>query len=380
MPARNSQASNTPRCLARQACSLAQATLILLGTIALAPAAPSADSLALAMQRAAEAVEDVTVWQGPTTGPKASSGKVIAFIAEDLRNGGIAGALRGVQEAVKAIGWTVNVYDVAGSDAGRSQALRNVQIAHPDGVILGGFDAQSYAPWIDNVVGLGIAVVGWHAAFEPGFVPGTQLFTNVASSAREIALAAASFAVVKSDGTAGVVIFTDSRFSVAQAKTDDMATIIRNCAGCKLLSIEDLSLDRVQTEMAERLSSLDRRFGDAWTLSLGINDLYYDAMAAIPDARADLINISAGDGSQSAFLRVGTGLGQAATVAEPLNLEGWQLIDEFNRAFNNEMPSGYVPHARLFTANTLTGTVDNDFTFDPPNNYRQAYRRIWGKE
>ena len=101
MPARNSQTSHPRRYLTRQACSLALATLILLGTIALAPAAPSADSLALAMQRAADAVEDVTVWQGPTPGPKASSGKVIAFIAEDLRNGGIAGALRGVQEAAK---------------------------------------------------------------------------------------------------------------------------------------------------------------------------------------------------------------------------------------------------------------------------------------
>jgi ribose transport system substrate-binding protein len=67
-------------------------------------------------------------------------------------------------------------------------------------------------------------------------------------------------------------------------------------------------------------------------------------------------------------------------VAEPLNLQGWQLIDELNRAFNNEMPSGYVSRARLFTADNLSGTVDDNFTFDPPNNYRQMYRQIWGKE
>jgi ribose transport system substrate-binding protein len=346
----------------------------------LASAAQSADALALAQQRATLALEDVTIWSGPTSGPKAAPGKVIAFIAEDLRNGGISGALRGVREAAAVIGWSLNVYDAEGSEAGRLEALRNVRISHPDGVILGGFDAQTYAPWIDNVAASGAVVVGWHAAFEPGFVPGTQLFTNVAGSAREIALAAASYAVVKSDGTAGVVIFTDSRFSAAQAKAEDMAAIIHNCPGCRLLSIEDMHLDQVQKEMPERLASLDRRFGDAWTVSLGINDLYYDAMAAIPDARADIVNISAGDGSESALLRVGTGLGQAATVAEPLNLQGWQLIDELNRAFNNAMPSGYVPRARLFTIDNLTGTVGENFTFDPPNNYRQAYRRIWGKE
>jgi len=355
-------------------------SFLLFATIPQAPAAQSADSLELARQRATLALEDVTVWNGPTSGPKAAPGKVVAFIAEDLRNGGISGALRGAREAAQVMGWSLNVYDAEGSDAGRTRALRNILTSRPDGVILGGFNAQTYAPWIDNAAASGIAVVGWHAAFEPGFVPGTQLFTNVASSAREIALAAASFAVVKSHGTAGVVFFTDSRFAVAQAKTDDMATIIRNCAGCKLLSIEDLPLDQVKTEMPERLASLERRFGDEWTVSLGINDLYYDAMAGIPDARADITNISAGDGSQSAFLRVGTGLGQAATVAEPLNLQGWQLIDELNRAFNKEMPSGFVPRAQLFIIDNLTGTVGEDFTFDPPNNYRQAYRRIWGKE
>ncbi len=380
MPVRHARSPSLLRRLARRALPLALTLLALLGAMPSARANPSAESLALAQQRAAGALEAVTVWRGPTSGPKASPGKVIAFIAEDLRNGGIAGTLRGVQEAAKVIGWTVHVYDAAGNDGTRKQALLNVLVSRPDGVIFGGFDAQSYAPWIDNAVGLGMVVVGWHAAFEPGFVPGTQLFTNVASSAREIALAAASFAVVKSSGTAGVVIFTDSRFSVAQAKTDDMAAIVRNCSGCKLFSIENLALDHVQEEMPGRLAQLDQRFGDAWTVSLGINDLYYDAMAAIPDARADLINISAGDGSQSAFLRVGTGLGQTATVAEPLNLQGWQLIDELNRAFNNEMPSDYFPHARLFTPDNLGGTVGDDFTFDPPNDYRQHYRQIWGKE
>jgi ribose transport system substrate-binding protein len=345
-----------------------------------AGAASSADSLALAQTRASLALQEVTVWDGPTAGPVATPGKAIAFVADDLRNGGISGALRGVREAAAVMKWDLKVYDAGGSDAGLAAALKDVQTAHPDGVILGGFNAQDYAPWIDNVTGQGIVVVGWHAAFEPGFVPGTQLFTNVASSARRIALAAASYAVVKSQGKAGVIIFTDSRFAIAQAKTDDMATIIRNCPGCKLLSIEDLPLDRVMEEMPVRLASLEQRFGDAWTISLGINDLYYDAMAAVPDARADIANISAGDGSQSAFLRVGTGLGQAATVAEPLNLQGWQLIDELNRAFNGEKPSGFVPRARLFTIDNLTGTMGKDFTFDPPNGYREAYRRIWDRE
>src|SRR5262249_27779530 len=95
----------------------ALAMLLLFG-ISAAPAAPSADSLALAEQRAASALEEVTAWNGPTSGPKAVPGKVIAFIANDLRNGGISGALQGAREAIAVMGWSLNVYDAAGTEAG----------------------------------------------------------------------------------------------------------------------------------------------------------------------------------------------------------------------------------------------------------------------
>ena len=54
--------------------------------------------------------------------------------------------------------------------------------------------------------------------------------------------------------------------------------------------------------------------------------------------------ISAGDGSVPAFQRIRDKQYQFATVAEPLNLHGWHMIDEMNRAFAGEKPSGYVPH------------------------------------
>ena len=43
-----------------------------------------------------------------------------------------------------------------------------------------------------------------------------------------------------------------------------------------------------------------------------------------------------GDGSESAYQRIRSGQYQAVTVAEPLNLQGWQLIDEMNRAVQGE--------------------------------------------
>ncbi|MEM1382586.1 MAG: sugar ABC transporter substrate-binding protein, partial [Pseudomonadota bacterium] len=87
---------------------------------------------------------------------------------------------------------------------------------------------------------------------------------------------------------------------------------------------------------------------------------------------------SAGDGSEAAFQRIRTGNYQTITVAEPLNLQGWQLVDELNRAIQGEACSGYVTSPALVTQAGLEKLGDSN-QFDPDSPYRDAYSKIWGK-
>lgn len=329
--------------------------------------------------RVARALDLHSGWDGPTTGPKAATGKSVIFVAVDLKNSGIAGALAGVKEAVEVVGWKLTVIDAQGDNNTLVTALKASASAGGDGIILGGFTASDFAPWIANVVNKNGVVVGWHSAFEPGTVPGTQLFTNVATSSREVSLAAASYAVVQGRGRGGMVVFTDTRYGIARSKADDLAVIAGNCRGCEVLQVVDMRLDRVHEEMPALLQDFKTRFGKRWTHALGINDLYFDAMADVGAAPEGLINISAGDGSPSAFRRIRAGKGQHATVAEPLNQQGWQLVDELNRAFAGEQPSGYVSRAHLVVRNNITQAGGERDQYDPSNGYRQQYRKIWGR-
>ena len=350
---------------------------LLLAALCLAPRAGIGDPLDIARNRLSNALILRDAWDGPNSGPAAQPGKQVVFVAADLGNAGIAGVLSGVEEAAKAIGWKVTVLNARGNDAERIAALKQAAALKSEGIILGGFDAVTYAPWIDNETGRGAVVVGWHSAFEPGMVPGTLLFTNVATSAREVALAAASFAVVDSAGApAGIIIFTDTNFSVARAKSDDMAVIVRNCANCRLLATADIPLASAFVDFPPIARELQSVYGEAWKYSLAINDLYYDVMAE-NDLGDGLKNISAGDGSPSAFARIRTGTGQVATIAEPLNLQGWQLIDELNRAFAGEGPSGYVPAPHLVVHDNVNESGGEQDRYDPENGYRAAYRKIW---
>jgi ribose transport system substrate-binding protein len=64
-------------------------------------------------------------------------------------------------------------------------------------------------------------------------------------------------------------------------------------------------------------------------------------------------------------------------VAEPLNLHGWQLVDELNRLFAGERVTGTVFPVHLVTADNVDQDGGDRLLYDPANGYRDIYRRIW---
>ena len=320
-------------------------------------------------------------WSGPRTGPRAQAGKHIAVVAEDLRNGGILGVVDGVVEAAKVIGWTVKIFDSGGAPSVRAKTLENALAGRPDGLVIVGGDAHTLLPELQAFAKRDIPIVGWHVAAKAGPVPGAPVAMNVSTDPLEVARVTALAAIVQSGGHAGVVIFTDSNFQVAQDKADEMAAVIRNCGGCALLDIRDVAISHSEESMPAETRALLARYGKRWTYALAINDIYFDyAVPVLTEAgipNSELAMLSAGDGSESAFLRIRTGTFQIATVAEPLNLHGWQLIDEMNRLLAGEQPTGYVFPVHLVTTRNANADGGDRLLYDPANGYRDIYRHIW---
>lgn len=360
-------------------------TRMLFGTVLLAlpVAAAHADSfVAQAKAFIAQVTAPVTTWTGPTAGPRATPGKLVVYVSTDQRNGGARGVGEGAAQAAKAAGWDFRVLDGQGTISGQTSALAQAIALKPAGIILGGIDALQEAAEVAQAEKLGIKVVGWHAGPKAGPMTQPSVFANVTTDPLAVAKAAALYAVAQSDGRAGVVIFTDSAYKIAIAKSDAMAATIRKCAGCTVLAVEDTPLASVSSRMPQLTTTLLQRFGAKWTYSLGINDLYFDFIA--PSLQAAGLpgsgppaNISAGDGSTSAFQRIRTGQYQAATVAEPLSLQGWECIDELNRAFNGMKWSGFVPPVHLFIKADIGADGGPGNVYDPNNNYRAIYTKIW---
>ena len=308
-------------------------------------------STVTALSRVKEASKINAPWSGPTTGPPASLNKLIVYFADDLRNGGILAVAKGVQEAAIAIGWQFKLVDANDTPEGRKRGFVKTRSYNPDGFILGGSDALANLEELIKLQEDKIAIVGWHVAPETGPVTGTPVLANITTKNSEIAQIAAYFAATQTNKKVGAVIFTDSRYQIALDKANTMKEVLESFPHCKVLAYEDVSLTTVDKNMENIVQRLLQTHGESWTHTLAINDLYFDytspVMVSNNISPGKISNISAGDGSESAFQRIKADSYQTATVAEPLNLQGWQLIDELNRYFSGVPTSGYTPPVHL---------------------------------
>ena len=147
-----------------------------------------------------------------------------------------------------------------------------------------------------------------------------------------------------------------------------------------VLDYHNLPLKDVANRMPTETNSLLDKLGSKWTYSVAINDVYFEnATAAFRQAGLNAetapVNVGAGDGDASALTRIRTGDFQAATVPSPLRSEGWQIIDELNRAMAGEQASGYVPQIHLSTKDHASEANNWD-----PVGYQDAYKKIWASD
>lgn len=320
-------------------------------------------------------------FDGPTTGPTAATGKSIVVVAGDLKNGGILGVTNGIEEAATKIGWEVRVLDGAGSIQGRTAAIGQAVALKADGVIINGFDAVEQQAALEGVANADIPMVSWHSGPVIGCDAPGGIFANVSTDSMTVSEVAAKWAIEDGGDKVGAIIFTDSTYQIAIDKADRIKETIEGMGGT-VLEYVDTPIADTSARMGPLTTSLLQKYGSEWTHALAINDLYFDFMGpalasvGIKSDKGPQAG-SAGDGSEAAFQRIRTDSYQAITVAEPLNLQGWQLVDELNRAIQGEACSGYITSPALVTQEGLAKLGDSN-QFDPDIPYREAYSAIWG--
>ena len=333
----------------------------------------------------ARSVGPQTTWDGPTTGPKAMKDKSIVYVSLTQNSSGNADSARGAEEAAGVLGWKFTLMDGKGTATGGADALAQAIALKPDAIILGSVSIENNKTLIQQANDAGIVVIGWHATDKPGPVADPKVFTNVGTDPWDIAYTAGEYAVVHSDGHAQAEVISDRQYPIVVTKSDGIEKAIKECSGCALLSEDNAPFGEVPQRTPGLISSLLQRFGDKLGYILTFNEVYFDfAVPTLKGAGLDPAGkphlIAAGDGSESAYQRIRNGQFQIATVPEPALMHGWQLIDELNRAFNKQPPSGFVTKVHLVTKENVDADGGDKNRFEPSNDYRGHYKKIWGVE
>lgn len=318
-------------------------------------------------------------WDGPTEGPKLQSKKRVVFVAADMANTVIADLYKGIREAAALGSWEVLLIDCRGGCHQGAPVVNQAIAMKPDGIVLAGIDAASQAAGLTKARERSIPVVGWHTLPGPAVIDG--LLVDIGNNPKDAAQIAALFGVTEAGSRMGLVILTDSSTPYLAAKSAAAAEIIRQCESCRLLSIEELPLAQAGTKMPGLTADLLKRFGAKWTHVLAVSDIYFDVMdkpsVAAQVAGNHLRGISAGDGSASAYQRIRANQLQIGTIPEPVGQQGWQIVDELNRAFSAVRPSGVMTAVHLVLEQNIAFDGGTKNSFDPDNDYRNQYKKIW---
>jgi ribose transport system substrate-binding protein len=349
-----------------------------IATLALAPAAArAADDAAAAVERYAG---PQTKWEGPTSAPAPAKDMSIVYLSGDEQNDISREYGLYMKQAAEKLGWKLSVIDGKGSPANWVSGFNQAIALKPNGIAIFA-DAKSLQGPIKTAKEQGITVIGLHAASLPGPQPDLNLFVNIQEDPHEIGKAEADWAIADSKGTARVVVITHNEYQIAATKSGATVDEVKACGGCKVLDYANFPASEAAQRMPQLTTSWVQRFGlPLYITSVGDNDLDF----AVPSLRASGVKpeqakLIGADGNRSAYERIRKGgQYQTVTVSEPIELQAYQAVDEFNRAFDKAPPSGFVQPPYLVTPqNVYTMGGEHDI-FVPENDYKAHYLKLWG--
>jgi ribose transport system substrate-binding protein len=318
--------------------------------------------------------------QSPTFGPTLQKKKKIVYVARDYSDAGTSGVYSGMREALVGTQWQVLFIDCRGYCQG-PRIVKQALDMGAEGIVLAGVEIADMGDGLNEAKKAGVTVVGWHAGTKPG--SGSGLFTNITNDPKEAAQMAALFGVTEANNKTGIVVITDMSNSYSATKSNAIIDTLKQCEVCKILSVEDMPLLEMRKKFKPIIEGLVKRHGSKWTHIVAVDDVYFD-MLERPEikkiiASNNLRGIAAGDGSATAYKRIRENTFQIGSVPEPVNMQGWQIVDELNRAFSKVGPSGMATPIHLISKQNLGYDGGNKDMFDPANDYREKYKAYWKK-
>jgi ribose transport system substrate-binding protein len=368
------------------------------------PSAPSGEQAPVATGVSnQESAARQTRYRGTLTLPSAASrpaGTGKKFVSMSAGQSSISSSIPvdAVEQAAKAIGWKVSVYDEQLNPANAPGLLRQAISSGANGIIMDATDCPTIKGPLQEAKAKGIPVIGIYSfdCNDPVFGGGGQpLFSGYinygvkGSTVAELTTAADKFTeaygaaqadamIAATNGHAKIIYFNDPEFVVLHYTGLGFLNEIKSkCPGCSVVAKVSFTGTELGSVLQQKASAalLQHPEANAVKSPFTAASILGISAAVSQSGRAGNIYVMGGEGFQPELDLLRAHQGISAAMIAPSDWTGWAAVDTLNSLFRHQAPAfsglGWElvdgTH-NLPATGPFLGSID----------YKAIYEKAWG--
>ena len=323
--------------------------------------------------------------QVPATGPKAAKHKLVWNIVCSLNIPDCASVNTGVNQAGKALGWTVNTVDNESDPVTAGTQIMDAVAAKANGIVVTGIDCDAVKSALQAAVNAGIKTVaaGGQNCSKPLYDAISPIGDLPFDTGEEYVFTKGriDWAMASHKGNLKFIVLNVTDLAAVYLETDQMERDIKVCPTCKII-------DTIDVTAASSFSGLGQDVAAALTKYPQANALWiFNGSAFDFGVKTDLVNAGRATGKNRMLIVSGTcSYGEPALIragwdigcdAFSLTWNGWAAMDQLNRLFAGEKPS-QIPEVGVgLQIVDATHNLPKGSAWVPPINYVADYKKLW---
>lgn len=318
---------------------------------------------------------------GPTIPAKAPKDIKVGIVPCGVQFRGCNAPALGAEEAAKALGWKVTVYDGAGTQEKQNTGILDAIASGANLILTTSLDPNFIQLGLSKAKEAGVPVVSSSAGTDtpnPVIAPaggGLKYVTDVGTDFSAVGRGLGDFTVKGSDGKANVVVFEDDEYPSAVASLKGFVDVIQRCPGCRVSGVVKMTASQIGSVGQMAVGYLQTHPDVDWIYAPYDPVAAVMVMAIVQAGLQDKVRLVSIVGSAQNIDFIRQGRVQVADGAFDNFYMGWAQVDQAIRVLNKQPliePNGEGTPFSIVTKDNLP-----DGEFNTKVDYRSRFLSLW---
>jgi ribose transport system substrate-binding protein len=326
----------------------------------------------------------VGTYEAPPTAPVTPKGdQTVALISCGQSFPACSNPMNGAKEAAEAVGWKVELFDSKGDTNAAGAGIRRAVANGDDGIFIYYIDCQYLKAPLEEAKRAGVPVVAAESVDCNESSPGAPaLFTstvtyaggdNYISWVKKWWEAQLEYAIVKEQGEANILMFTDNTQLGSKAIVEATEELVPECSSCTDV-IHTFPFANIGTSLQGEVEQEMLKNPDTNVVMSGYEAVLVGGVAAGLQASSGELLVSAAEGGRGGIQMMREDKAQFAGGI-PVEWEGWAGIDGLVRLLAGQKPQSSGIGVQLLDTET---NMPSGPLYEPPVDYQKLYEKSWG--